>query len=376
MTFGVGDALAARDPGAAARLGLTPATVLTGMADQALRRKRFDLAALAAGRALDQAPLDVSALRDRALALEGAGQSRRAAEVMAFAGKRGWRDNAVQAWLMREDLARGDYDMAYQRADSLARRRQSFRPMVFALGGLAAADPVQTEAFARRLATRPPWRSQFFEVLAATPQTDQAIERLLRSVEASSAPLLPEELAGWVDRLVLEGRYNDAQQALRTFAAGRGALARIRDGGFEPTPGPTPFAWTGLGLGGADYVTGPAPGRTGQAAYVTYDGFTGGDIVRRLVVVSPGVHRLVGEARGEAGEVSRLRWEARCVDSETPLAAVETKAAPGVWTPFEAAFVTPPEGCPAIWLALAGVPEGRRSSISAWFDHVTIAPAG
>lgn len=371
---GLGGALASRDPARAARLGLDSDQVLTALAEKAVRRGEFPLAAKMAQAALDHSPLNVSALRTRAQAMQGLGRTAEARRLMAFAGERGWRDNQVQAWLLDVDLQRRDYRSAFRRADALARRRQAFRPAVFALGGLAAADPVATEAFVERLAARPPWRAQFFEVLAQTPQTDEAIEHLLTRVEQGPAPLTQAELSGWIERLTLEGRYGAAQAALSLFRAGRATREQVRTGAFTSAPGLSPFAWTKAGLSGADIEIAGAPGRNGLAAWVGYDGFAGGDVVRRLVTVTPGGYRLVGEVYPENGAIDRLRWQVRCAPEGPVLVERPMSGPAATWSRFEASVQVPGVGCDAVWLTLVGDPQGRRSAISAWFGPVVLRP--
>src|SRR5580704_2905224 len=99
-------------------------------------------------------PLDLPALRALGLRLDREGRLDETDAVLAFVGRRTWRDGPTEVWLLRRRLDQDRYEEAFESADSLLRRDAdgTTRPALFALF-IAAADDVQAQpALVARLA--------------------------------------------------------------------------------------------------------------------------------------------------------------------------------------------------------------------------------
>jgi hypothetical protein len=372
---GWGDWLASRRPQQALALGRDSPDVLSAVAEGLTRAKHYDAAARLSLAALARSPLTVRALGARAMALAGEGRSVQADALMRFAGTRSWRDNVVQAWLLRDGLERRDYGEAFVHADALARRHEALRPVIFELFALAAADSEAADALAARLALRPNWREAFLDALARSRQRDAAVGGLFQRVDRGPAPLSMTELGDYPGRLARAGRYRDAFQALASYRGGREMAQTPFDGDFTDRQGVAPFVWDRVGKVGVTLDFAPAPDRPGgDALRVDYDGFSSTDLLRQAMALEPGDYRLTGEIYEEAGDARQLGWEVRCIADGRKLAAIPASpGGPAAWRPFGVTFTTPDAQCDGVWLVLTGAPGERRSTIVVWYDKIRVS---
>ena len=217
--IGLGDVQAQAHPEAALKMGRDSPEVLASVALDAWQL-RSSLTTRYALAALDRSPLNVHALRMEALGLEAQDRAAKAESLMRFAGTRGWRDDEVQTWLMRDAIAKHQFDQAYLHADALARRRPDMWPALFLMLDGGVGDDAASRSLAARLGERPAWRQPFLESLSLGLQPDRAIEQLFYTVDKGDAPLTSVEMSYYPARLAREGRYRDALAALRSYRNG------------------------------------------------------------------------------------------------------------------------------------------------------------
>lgn len=375
---GFGDRLAQTRPEASLKLGRDSPEVLASAALDAWQAKDARRTGRYAMAALDRSPLDVQALRMRGLGLALQNMPDKAEAVMRFAGTRGWRDDGIQAWLMRDDILKHHFAQAFLHADALARRRVEMWPVLFLLFEVGAGDDTSAKAIAERLGKQPHWRESFLEKLALSKQKDSAVERMFQLVDQGAAPLAGTEIADYPKRLAGEGRYRDALAALQGYRNGRALTGSPFDGGFTNRTGAAPFAWTVLGQPGASMDMDAAPDRTSSSALrVEYDGYSATDLMRQALAPAPGDYVLSGEVRPEAGDPSLVVWQVRCISDGAVLATVSAPpgAAPNVWVRFTASFSVPNQGCDGVWLALVEKPQEHSSSNVTWFTNLAVRPA-
>ena len=372
---GLQAAYGATAPAFALSLGPDAPDVLSAAAARRLKLKDLLGADALSRAALDRSPLNVPAIRTRAMVLDAEERTGPAAALYRFAGGRSWRDNAVQAWLLKDALVRGSFADAAPHADALLRRRDEFQPSIFLLFEAAAADSHAAEVLAARLAVRPPWRGAFLDALARSPQTDAATARLFADVDRSAAPLAGEELGDYPQRLIREGRYHDAFRALAAYRGGPTVL-QPSFAGMTSDRRLAPFTWLRLEAPGAALDLAAAPGRPGASALrVQYEDPAPADLIRRALAPAPGRYRLSGDAFAEAGDPRRLGWQVRCIADGRAVADVSPEGgAPSLWRPFHADFVVPQSGCDGVRLVLQGRSAERRASTVVWFDAVAITP--
>jgi hypothetical protein len=377
VVVGVGDHLAQTQPEASLKLGRDSPEVLASAALNAWQAKNARLTSKYALAALDRSPLDVRSLRVRGLGLAAQGKTAEAETVMQFAGTRGWRDDGVQAWLLRDEIAKHRFDQAFLHADALARRRIEMWPVLFRLFEVGAGDPDSAKAIAERLSKNPQWRASLLVSLEASKQNDAAIERLFRLVDQGPTPLTLQELSAYLRRLGREGRYRDALVALRGSRNGRTLVGSPFDGGFNGQAGAAPFTWEILANAGSNVEMDSAPDRgSSNALRAEYDGFSGGDLIRQALAPQPGDYLLTGEARSQDGDPTILTWQARCAaDGKVLATASAPPGAVNTWNRFAVRFTVPAQGCDGVWLVLAETPQDHRSSNVTWYANLAVQPA-
>ena len=117
------------------------ADAVAALARQRLTDRNRDGAVRLAGRALQLAPLNASALTTYGVAMDQLGQPQEANRAMSLAGKLGWRDIVTQLWLLRQRLLGADYAAAFDHADALLRRQNVAPRALYLALATAARDP-------------------------------------------------------------------------------------------------------------------------------------------------------------------------------------------------------------------------------------------
>jgi hypothetical protein len=374
VVVGVGDYLAQTQPQASVRIGRDSPDVLASVALEAWQAKANRLTTRYALAALDRSPLNTRALRMEALGLQSQGKATQAAGLMHFAGTRSWRDDGVQIWLLRDAISRKDFAQACLNADALARRRSDMWPELFLLLDEGVGDKASLNSLVTRLARRPHWRQPFLESIALSSQPDRTVDQLFQMIDKGPSPLKGVELSYYPQRLVREGRYRDAIEALRAYRFGPSMTGSPFDGGFTNRPGLAPFDWQRLSSPGASLNMALAPKGAGDGLRVEYDGRSKTDLMRQLIALQPGNHVLTGDVLSVVGDPHILSWQIRCASSAKVLTSVppNPRTAANVWGRFAEPFSVPPHGCEGAWLVLAESPSERPSSNLVWFDNLSV----
>ncbi len=341
VTQGLSDYFQAPDPELAVLWRGDSADAVAALARKRLVGHDRDGALRLAGRALQLAPLNASALTTYGFALDQLGRQPQADAAMFVAGRLGWRDLVTQIWLLRRMLLAGDVEAALNHADALMRRQDVVPAPVLAALAAAARDPRTTDALVRHLAQNPAWRTPFIVYLSAfaqPPATDVA-HALLTRLARGPTPPTDDELAVFLRNLVGARRFGDAAQAWRELTHGAGQTGYVYDGDFERAPGQTPFDWAlGNGVGWTAMIA-PAPaGGHGQGLWVQYDGVSPTQSVRQLLVLPPGAYRLSGQTYGEGDADPRaLSWSVDCATTGQVLGGAPTPVAKEQWRAFAVA---------------------------------------
>lgn len=333
--------------------------------------------------ALKREPMNVPALRTLGLALEQAGDAAGANRIMFLAGTLGWRDVALQLWLLKAYALKDDVASALRRADALARiGKQSNITLPIFLASLP--DDRTRAALVAEVKDRPVWRGPFFYKILQLPADQMPyVGRLIAELARAGSPITPAERAIYLTRLVQVGQgrlaYADWLRSQPPMA--RGASAPNWDGGFERVPVTgtlgAPFEWqmTPESTGIAGIV--PADGR-GQQLSVSPGRDYRGRLISQTIVLSPGRYRLNARVTGDP-VAAGLRWSVRCIPGDNELPQ-ETAANGGAGEPgFTATGFTVPTGCTAQSLAVeidagSGAGDGGGQTVS--IDDVVIRKAG
>ena len=366
--------------GMAIRLSPSSPAVLARAAEAEFVAKRYDNSAALARESLVRAPFNARALRVAGLSLAAIGGDINAAEqIIIQSGNWSLRDDPAHAWLVERLLRKGDYRSAFAHADTLARRRVELWPQVFGLYQTAGAeDPRAFPALVSLLATKPPWRGEFFTFLSRSPTGLSVSANLAVALEKTDARITSDELGQLYVKL-MDSRMLAGMAIVREALGRPPVSSRVVAGSFHTTgaPAPAPFEWQFPAAPGILSEVLPDDIRPSETALrVQYDGYAVSKIADQFIQLAPGAYRLAGEARSESGDASgRLAWRVICFETNTIIAQTLSAAWPSnAWSRFHSDFRVPDTSCSAQWLRLEPVAANQRTDMSVWYDRLSITP--
>lgn len=286
------------------------------------------------------------------------------------------RDRGARTWLLGHELQRRRYASAFGHADALLRMRDDLGATLFPTMISSLRDPAAIKPLAATLAANPSWRQGLMqEAIRGQYPVGQV---LLTEIQDAGGTVTRTELAWLLERLIEEGRYEQAYLFWLLFIPidDLSTLRTVYDGDFDGWPEVYPFTWSlGSGVRG---VIGNAKryGRDEPALVVEYDGVSDERFPRQMVMLTPGKYRLSGLYFTTSDEsAGRVKIGVQCQPTGTNLTDVVVPNTNGHWDEFAAEFVIP-DGCIAQWLAIAPEPGERRASVEVWFDDIAIDSVG
>jgi hypothetical protein len=223
-------------------------------------------------------------------------------------------------------------------------------PSVLALIGSA---PDGAERLVDVLAASPPWRRALLADLAETSKSGAGLARLYALLQNSDAPPSDDELRPVLDRLVENGRFDDAYLLwLNDLPADKlSSLGFLYNGHFDTPVTNLAFDWQISPVRGAKAEIAERAGRRWLDLSFFY-GRVAFSHVRHWLALAPGRYALTGLGQSENLETELgLRWRVHC--SDAPSGALATSELLKRTTPvheFRVEFVVPPAGC--AWQAL------------------------
>lgn len=344
-------AVADDSPARALRFDASHARALSALAE-ALQLKGEQQTAMALARAsLKREPMNVVALRTLGFALEEAGDKAGADRILFLAGRLGWRDVALQIWLVKAYALRNDYRASLRRADALARTNE-LPDIIYPLFLASITDPDLRKALVHEMADRPKWRGIFFyRLMQLPPEQMTYFDELVADLARAGSAVTPPERAIYLNRLVQVGQGAKAYAYwLREQNAEGVHLAGVPwDSAFEHLSAAgalaAPFEWqlSAESAGVASLV----PAGHGQQLFVSPGHDFNGTLLAQTVVLGPGAYRLTAQVQGDAAAAG-LRWTIRCLPGQNELGQVSG--------PEEAEFATAmfavPKGCTAQTLSI------------------------
>lgn len=367
-------AVAHRIPGQALAFDAGHANALAGLAGAIQLKGEQQQAMTFARKALEREPMNVTALRTLGLALEQTGDQPGANRIMSLAARLGWRDTALQLWLVNAYARQGDVVSALRRTDALARRNR-LPEITYPVFLASITDDQLRPVLVKALSDHPSWRGNFFYRLLQVPASQtRYVDRLVAELAAVGSPITAPERAIYLGRLIQvgEGAAAYAYWLRDQKAAGTDAAGIPWDSGFEQVkPAGTlvaPFEWSispeSTGVAQIDGSAGSrqlifSPGRDYR-----------GTLVSQTMVLKPGRYGVNAKIGGDAGS-SGLRWVIRCVPAQRELpidAGRDTEFGP-------ATFAVPADGCAAQSLSIDAV-VGGSGMADITVDDVSIRKIG
>jgi tetratricopeptide (TPR) repeat protein len=306
----------------------------------------------------------------------------RAEELADIALRRAPHELGPPAWLLGQQLERGDYARAIELFDRIWRIAPRTLDRIYPVLLAQAEKPEFADALADRLSTRPAWRAGLVGLMMIKG-SHEAIEHVFSALQRRDA-LDAAELGQWIDRLAKDGEWGEAyaRWASELPLSEMRTLRSVHNGGFESEPSDIGFDW-----------------RIGKSVDVIIDRDrlegAGGSAALRLrflgrrteriplhqwLLLAPGSYRLRFDAKAQDMRSDRgLQWIVRCLDGRSELGASDALTGTFDWTGGNLEFTVPATGCRVQDLSLRNAGSKGSGSIvfgTLWFDDIAIDRIG
>ena len=277
-----------------------------------------------------------------------------------------------QVWMVEHNIALGDIPGALRRYDHLFRVYDDYRARFLPVLLQASAEPDIARAMVPLLATRPPWRDEYFSGLLATFPGPENFVRLVRAFRLDARdPEGAQRLSIAMARLVESNR---PDLAFGLYPGASDAVL-VRNGDFSRVGGLAPFDWE---LAENDALL-AEPGVNDAGAPVlqlTNRAGKPGPLARQLLMLRPGAYRLSFAVGNVAGaETDRPQLVLHCLAGAPLLSATVFPVAPAAGRAVGTQFSVPAQGCAAQWLVIqAGNPIDAIAT-QQWVTRIRVAPS-
>lgn len=375
--------LAASDPAAALAWRPNDPHALQAQVATLLKSGNAPLAETRARTLLAHAPLQGTAFRGLAEAAQQRHDITRAFALYRIAARRAPRDLATHAWLAQHALEQGQASVALDQIDRILRiAPQSADTLFPALVGLAV-DPGFSEALGTAMAARPPWRDGLIAALGAAAREGNADpeKRVMTQLHAQGG-LSREETRQWIDSLMAQGRWGEAQARWAGDVAHPGGrLPLLYNGDFATNPDDFGFDWRLRRVPGVLIEFVSASDGAGRVAHLQFMDRRVPDAgLEHPLALPPGNYRLTlfMRARSLRGALG-LEWQLTCAGSAGVIGRQGPIDGSFDWQPAAMEFTVPGEGCPGQWLRLANlVTDGAAQTLGGdlWVRGVDLHPPG
>lgn len=382
VATGMSDRLAQEHPQQALAWDPANPEALAALARQQLDRKEWSAARQTALRLLQTEPLSRQGfvILSKVAIAEGDVQGAEALSDIAL--RRAPHELGPPAWLLGEQLERGEYPQALELFDRIWRIAPRTLDRIYPVLLTLAEKPEFADALAERLSTRPVWRAGLVGLMMIKG-SHEAIEQVFSALQRRDA-LDAAELGQWIDRLARDGAWGEAyaRWASELPLSEMRTLRSVHNGGFESELSDIGFDW-----------------RIGKSVDVIIDrdrlAGTGGSAALRLrflgrrteriplhqwLLLAPGRYRLGFEAKAQDMRSDRgLQWIIRCLDGRAELGASDALTGTFDWTEGGVDFVVPGTGCRVQDLSLRNAGSKGAGTIvfgTLWFDDVAIDRTG
>lgn len=340
-------------------------------------------AAASATLALRAEAMNPDALSALARAYVMQNQQERAGALLLVAAQLGWRDAVVQVWLVDQGVRQGRYDIALRSMDALLRMGALADPFYALMRDMAHQEQGRP-ALVEVLATRPPWRQGFINILAPDAVDQFAdIDALLNDLARAGAGSDERETALMRWAAMAAGHYADVAR-LWSLAGEKGVIGHPAfDLPLAPLPTQAaPMNWFASPLPGANVNLVQQNGASvANGVAISSDGIATGPVLAQRLVLTPGAYRVALDMRAQDGGADvmpgiRITCESHDAEGLTQEPGlVWSKGANGA-DKANAAFRID-EGCPSQKLGfILNSSQGRPLAYSVMAIRVERVPTG
>jgi hypothetical protein len=335
-----------------------------------------------AQRALRANPLNAQALTLLGLIAERKNDHKSAEALMRISAARTWADPMTDAWLFNHEIRHGNYAHALPYADAMLRIDfESQKTRLFPLLSWFTSNAIALKALSSFLATSPPWRSWFLSELSFHLANQSRLVELYSALNQTENPPTNEELRPYLDRLVKDGKFEQAYQIWRETLPPeqRANETHPFNRDFDLPVDGLPFNWSLKTVPGADIQIVSIDGGKKRALLVEFSGarvqFAN---VKQLMLLPAGDYTFRGRVKTEELRTSRgLWWHIFCgTNPAESLANTELLSGTMPWTDFAVKFQVPARDCKAQWLQLelpARIDPELRIEGQIWYQDLQIA---
>jgi hypothetical protein len=207
--------------------------------------------------------------------------------------------------------------------------------------------------------------------------SDAALSRLFRAIEAAGGKLTASELDRLAGRLMARRDWNRLRRLIAIMAPDE-PTDLLRDGGFDGVGRGPLLGWAiGPRLPGADVLMAAADESGNRTLYLAFhDRRVPFRQVSQVLLLPPGRYQLSGRARlQELRTANGLGWNLSCVGSSALLGKSERMLGNRDWREFKFSFDVPQADCGAQLLQLvldARIAAEQHIVGKAWFDDFSI----
>jgi len=339
---------------------------LTAMAGT-LAGTDLDAAHAYAQRAIAHNPLDDRSLVIAALGATSTNQIARADALFAHITTLTRRQPLAETWMFDVAVAHGRYAEAIGHADAALRRRTGadaeVMPALIAVTDGSAVLP----AFARELASNPPWRPAFFRAFARSK--DGNALALIEAMRRSGDHPGPVEVAAMASQQIAAGNVGGAR-AVWQKGFGR-PLPPLLSPNFESATQLGDFGWSILVKGGAQVVA-RSEGK-GHALEVEPSNTAKRPlrVVQQAMLLDGGRHAIRFEGRSVEGGDTVATMVVRCAGDDLELGRASVPAAQ-TWSETRFVFGVPAADCPIQKLVIEAVPNLTQGGTPALIDNIRV----
>lgn len=331
--------------------------------------------------AISRTPLNARGLRMLGQVADLRGDAAAAERLMRGAARLSIREAVANYWLLEASLARDDAAAVITYSDIALRTRSQMTPFIVPVLARLAQSKSGNLLVKKLLASNPPWRRRFMELLPRSVTDARTPLDLMLFLKDTDTPPTLADLRGYLDVLIAAKQYDLAYYTWLQFLPPEqlSSLGLLFNGSFSSATTELPFDWhIPRGSGVSIQIVSRTDRPDDTALRLMFGtGRASFEPISQTIVLAPGTYTFSGSYLGELVAKRGLLWKVACVtDPSSPIGSSRPfNGKTPAWSEFRFALTVPPAGCPMqrLELLLDARSESERLVTGvAWFDDLKI----